>query len=145
MKRGWGLLIVVIALFSGCEQLSETYNIKDLGELDIFEQYLSDKNLIITEFLSGSKDKTGSFASYTFVFTPTGSINSVLDGDTIAGLWSAVLEDSIPKMLIDFGHVDEPLSNLNKEWFVLSQAEQKVELKDFNGEGDVNFVTFEQK
>lgn len=145
MKRSWGLFIVVIALLSGCEQLSETYSIKDLGELDLFEQYLSDKDLVITEFLSGSEDKTGSFTSYTFIFSPTGSVNSVSEGDTVAGLWSVVVVDSMPKMLIDFGIVDEPLSNLNEEWFVLSQAEQKIELKDINGEGVADLLTFEQK
>ncbi len=145
MKRNWGLLIVVIVLLSGCEQLSETYSVEDLGKLDLFDQYLSDKDLVITEFLSGSEDKTNSFTSYTFIFSATGSINSVSDGDTTVGSWSMVVEDSIPKMLIDFGNVDEPLYNLNEEWFVISQAKQKIELKDINGQGRIDLLTFEQK
>jgi hypothetical protein len=47
-------------------------------------------------------------------------------------------------MYIDFGEAGDPLNELNEDWVVLTQSESKIELKDMNNEGGVEFLTFEE-
>lgn len=142
MKRKWGLLFVLATILFGCEELSQTYHLKDLGNVDLFQQYMVEKNLIISEFLKGSDNKTDYYENYTFIFTMTGGISSVFNNDTVNGSWTISTEDTISKMVINFGEAGDPLVDLNEDWIVLSQSESKIELKDMNSEGGLEYLTF---
>lgn len=144
MKKRWVLFFAIALMLSGCEELSQTYSLKDLGDFDFFQQYMAEKNLVISEFLDGSDNKTGDFEDYTFIFTTTGSISSVYAGDTVKGTWTIFEDDSIPKMLINFGEAGKPLDELNEDWVVLTQSEEKIELKDLSNDGGVEYLTFKE-
>ena len=139
-----GMFIAAIAILTGCEELSQTYSLKDLGSFDFFQQYMAEKNLVITEFIEGSENKTANFQDYTFIFKTTGSISSVYKGDTIKGTWTIFEDDNIPKMILNFGDVNEPLDELNEDWVILTQSENKFELKDLSADGGIEYLTFEE-
>lgn len=140
-----GFVMGFLAL-SSCEDFEGiSLGLDDLGieKLNLMEQYIEDQNLVITKFIVGGEDLTSEFSDYEFLFTQNGEVSAVLEGDTIPGNWDIALQDSIPKMEIDFGEVSEPLKELNEDWLLVKQEDDLLELKDVSEtDGSVDYLTF---
>lgn len=147
MKK-WIILILIGSVFVACEELENGVDlgIDELGSLNLFEEYLVEENLVITRYIEDSVDKSGEFTNYSFIFSSVGSIDALFEGDTINGTWTVAKNDSIPKIIIDFGNAEEPLEQLNEDWIIVSESEDKIELKDISGvNGSIDYLTFEKE
>lgn len=146
MKR-WVILFVIGAVFAACEELESGIDLglDEMGTIKLFEQNLVEKNLVITKYIENNEDRSADFADYGFIFSTGGTLDAIFDGDTINGTWTISQNDSIPKIVIDFGDVFEPLKDLNEDWLIENQSETKIELKDINGKtGNIDQLTFEE-
>ena len=147
MKK-WVILLVLGVVFAACEELENGIDLglDEMGTIKLFEQNIIEKNLVITQYIEDGEDKSAKFSDYGFLFSTEGTIDAIFNADTINGTWKITQEDSIPKIMINFGDVDEPLKDLNEDWLLESQSETKIELKDISGKGgSIDYLTFEEE
>lgn len=140
IKNSAILLIIILAGFISCKKSSNSPIIPSNPISTIVQQ----GNWKITLFSSNGTDETTNFSGYSFKFNSNGTITAVKGASTVSGTWSKGVDDSQPKLLINFG-VTPSFDELTDDWHITSQNTLKIVLIDVSGGGGgTDYLTFEK-
>lgn len=99
----------------------------------------------VTLFSEDGTNQTSNFSNYNFTFNSNGTLSTVNGSTTMNGTWTTGIDDSTPKMFINFNVVNGPFEEISEDWRILSNTSSKIELKHVSGgDGSVDLLTFEK-
>lgn len=99
----------------------------------------------VTLFSEDGSIQTSNFSNYNFTFNSNGTLTAVNGSTTMNGTWSTGIDDSTPKMFINFNVTNGPFEEISEDWRILSNSSSKIELKHVSGgDGSVDLLTFEK-
>lgn len=107
----------------------------------------------ITYFNDSGDDETYHFVNYDFTFENDGTLTATNNTTTYTGEWSITdsnsgSDDDNPHSDLDFNiffNLSNEFEELNDDWDILSQSDDKIELIDVSGgNGGTDYLTFER-
>lgn len=101
-------------------------------------------NWRVTFFEEDGNNETSHFSGYQLEFNNNGTVVASGNGSDINGNWSTGSDDSHVKLVLDFG-ASTPFDELNDDWHVINQSENKIQMEDVSGgNGGTDYLTLEK-
>ncbi len=139
MKRNILTVSLIASLFVvmiGCSKSSPKKVTKNLA----------DGSWSITYYEDNATDETSNFSNMLFDFDSNGTVS--VNGTT-SGSWSVGEEnsndDSSSGVKLNLAFTPTALLELNDDWDIVSQSDNKIELIDESGDGSIDKLTFEKQ
>lgn len=129
MKSKILIALLALGMLVGCKKKT----------IRTIENDMSDGTWKISLFQENGYNHTSDYEIYTFNFDSNGSVQASNNGYKVNGSWDVGRDD---------GHIEfnlsmpSPLDELSEDWEVVSNSSSKLELKDINGGGSVDYLTF---
>lgn len=99
----------------------------------------------VTLFSEDGSNQTSNFSNYNFTFNSNNTLIATNGSTTMNGTWTTGVDDSTPKMFINFNVVNGPFEEISEDWRILSNTSSKIELKHVSGgDGSIDLLTFEK-
>ena len=99
----------------------------------------------VTLFSEGGSNQTSNYSGYNFTFAANNVLTAVNSSNTITGTWTTGIDDSTPKMVINFSVINGPFEEISEDWRILSSSSTKLELKHISGgDGSIDLLTFQK-
>lgn len=134
------VLLTAMVVFASCSSDDDSGDV--YGEFEQIKTTLPEGEWEITNLIDGDADKTSDFESFVFTFNEDGTVVGQTDLFSENGTWaydnSSTTEE---KLVLVFGET-EPFPEISDDWEIISVSSSKIELRDDNGDGDVELLTF---
>jgi len=104
----------------------------------------------VTNFIDSGNDETNNFSGFNFTFNSSGQVTAINGSTTHTGTWSISDSNSNDDSMDDlhfnlFFNLTNNFEDLNDDWDINSQSENKIELIDVSGgNGGTDYLTFEK-
>jgi hypothetical protein len=99
----------------------------------------------VTLFSEDGSNQTSNFSNYNFTFNSNGTLSATNGSTTMNGTWTTGIDDSTPKMYINFHLVNGPFEEISEDWRIMFNSNSKIELKHVSGgDGSIDLLTFEK-
>jgi len=99
----------------------------------------------VTLFSEDGSNQTSNFSNYNFTFNSNGTLSATNGSTTMNGTWTTGIDDSTPKMYINFNVVNGPFEEISEDWRIMFNSNSKIELKHVSGgDGSIDLLTFEK-
>jgi len=136
------LIFAVVLLVSSCKKDDNSNsNSSQPAQLSASVQQGSWK---ITSYIDNGVDQTNHYTGYEFQFNSNGTITATKAGTTISGTWSDGMDDSVLKLVLNFGAAT-PFLEINDDWHVTQQSAVMIRLQDVSGGGSgTEYLVFEK-
>jgi hypothetical protein len=114
------------------------------GTIDELESTIIVGQWIVANYNDSGVDETDDYNNFVFDFNTDGSVTTTNGTDTYYGTWSAIINDSQLKLVLDFGTII-PFDEFNDDWDVISLETTRLELRDVSGgTGEIDVLVFEK-
>lgn len=129
MKTKILIALLALGMLVGCKKKT----------IRTIENDMSDGTWKISLFQENGYNHTSDYEIYTFNFNSNESVQATNNGYKVNGSWVVGRKN---------GHIEfnlmmpSPLEDLSAGWEVVSNSTTKLELKDINGGGSVDYLTF---
>lgn len=139
------LLITLFGIFS----LSSCKKKDDKTKNEITENIQSG-SWRVTKFIDSGNDETNNFSGFNFTFNSSGQVTVSNGSTTHTGTWSISDSNSNDDSNDDLHfnlqfNLTNGFEDLNDDWDISSQSENKIELIDISGgNGGTDYLTFEK-
>jgi hypothetical protein len=129
-------LLALTVCISACQKNAD---FPPLSTIESVEQ----SNWKITLYNDCGEDELHHFVGYSFTFS-NGLVTATMNGSTINGTYSSIIDDGKPKFILNFGSI-LPFEELNCDWNILEETSTTIRLEDVSVVDDENdFLTFEK-
>lgn len=149
MKTSILCLVVLITGITACERISPE-NEQFTDPIKVSEM-ITNGSWIISSMIDSGKDETHHFSGYNFYFGSNGILTATNGQKSYQATWSITSGKSGDDGSDDldfniFFDASGDWEELNDDWDILSQSDNKIELIDVSGgNGGTDFLTFSKK
>lgn len=139
--------VIVMVVFSSCKKDDDS---ADDSYRNSVQQALQSDSWVITYFNDSGENETNYFAGYRFTFDDSGVIEATNGTNQYSGTWSldssSSDDDSSDELELHiYFNTTDSFEELNDDWDILSQSNEKIELIDVSGgNGGTDYLTFEK-
>ncbi len=134
-------IVAVILILNSCKKEDNSSNSASNSNISsIIQQGIWKVSL----YKDSGTDETYYFSNYEFLFNSTGTLTATVNSNSTNGTWSSISDDSLLKLLIDFG-TNLPLNKLNNDWHIIEQTSTFIRLENVSGgNGSVDNLNFQK-
>lgn len=137
-----GISLFVCLAFACSDDDSSTTNNQDQTQLT---NTMEGSNWVVTLFEEDNVDQTTHFSNYTFKFEENGGLSATNGETNISGTWTTGLDDSTPKLILNFNAPDGPFEEISEDWRLMERDDSRIRLKHISGgDGSEDLLTFEK-
>ncbi|WP_345272824.1 hypothetical protein [Flaviramulus aquimarinus] len=98
----------------------------------------------VASYIDQDVDETENYINYVIGFNENGRLFAEGDGNNFIGSWLAYRNDGL-FLGLNFGTQDEPFSELRHRWRIKEITPNRVELKDYNANGEIERILVLEK
>lgn len=125
------IFLAIVVLFSACK--TEDNNVNPSGGGNNNSGVLvTGVNWRVSYFYDNDKDETSDFSGYTFEFRSDNTLVANNGSNTTSGTWNEIVDDNLPRLVIQLNTTNDKLDELNDDWVVESKTASEIKLKDDN-------------
>ena len=141
MKKLLIFTLISCLAFSACKK--DDNSSTDISTLTVTNTVTSG-NWRITYYWDTNHDETINYAGYVFTFGNSAVLTAVKGATTITGTWSAILDDSKTKLVLNF-NTPASFVEISDDWHVTERTDTRIKLQDISGgSGGKDYLTFEK-
>jgi hypothetical protein len=97
----------------------------------------------VSAYSENGVNKTSSFNGYNFTFTNSAAVSASNGIVTVPGTWLTGVEDSTPKLYLDFFASSGVFEEISEDWRIQSVSSTSISLRHVSGgDGSIDLLTF---
>ncbi len=117
---------------------------EDDEDLDYVDDVLSNGEWIVASYVDQGENETENYNDYVVGFNENGMLFAEGDGNDFRGSWIAYRNNGL-YLGLNFKTQDEPFSELRHRWKIAEITPNRIELKDYNSNGEIERILVLEK